>query len=470
MLWYEQLDTIHFDVALAAFENEPGLMLLHSSMLRSDVGRYSFLCVRPFACFVALADHYLWNDAKIEGECPWAFIQSQLQRYALPKAAHLPPFQSGIVGYWGYEFAHTLERFPEVPDEIELPKCVLNFYENVVAFDHQTQRLFLMASGFPALELEARKHKAQAALDWMKAKLHQPSLKKNHTDPSPLIKETIHSNFTPAAYQQAVSEIRTHILDGDIFQANLTQQFKGSLLPNINHMQWYLQLCKKNPSPFSAFLRIGNQAWILSASPERFVSLMDDNVRAEPIKGTRARVTLESENQAFINDLVNSKKDKAENVMIVDLMRNDLSKVCLPGSIEVSELCALYSFETVHHLISVVKGVLAPQFNAIDLLKATFPPGSVTGAPKIKAMEIIGQMEKTTRGPYCGCFGYISFTGDMDTAVTIRTYAVNEDRVYFGAGGGIVLDSDPKAEYEESVLKAARLQTILDPKGDTWSC
>lgn len=459
MIWFETLTAYAFDQVLSAFQDDPGFMLLHSALLRHPVGRYSFLGTSPFGRFVAHENSYTWNEETFIDACPWTFIQQKLQHYHVTKDPALPPFQGGAMGYFSYEFAHTLESLPSVPDPMGLPQCVLHFYENVMAFDHDTGILYVIATGFPEQSLAAREARAKAALKDLLQQLK--SAEQTTSEHQPILRSKLSSNFTKADYQNAVSSIKSTILNGDIFQANFTQQFQGDLQSNIDHVQWFRQLCAANPAPFSALMHVKAGAWILSASPERFISLQDGVLLTEPIKGTRKRGMSPAQDKANQAALLASKKDNAENIMIVDLMRNDVSKVSMPGSVETPQLCGLHTFETVHHLISTVKSCLQLGRDAIDVLKATFPPGSVTGAPKIKAMEVISQHEQTARGPYCGCLGYLSFTGDMDMAVTIRTYIVNDEKVYLSAGGGIVLDSDPLEEYEESLAKAGRLIEIL---------
>jgi para-aminobenzoate synthetase component 1 len=224
----------------------------------------------------------------------------------------------------------------------------------------------------------------------------------------------------------------------------------------------YRRLRDLNPAPFAAFLRF-DDVEIVSASPERFLSLRGNRVETCPIKGTRPRGRTVEEDRALADELLTSEKDRAENVMIVDLLRNDLSRVCRDSSVDVRGLCELETFATVHHLVSTVVGALQPGLTAVDLLAACFPGGSITGAPKIRAMEIIAELEPTRRGPYCGSIGYIGFDGCMDTSIVIRTYAMRNGRVTFQAGGGIVADSTPAAEYAETLAKARALIAALSP-------
>jgi para-aminobenzoate synthetase component 1 len=278
------------------------------------------------------------------------------------------------------------------------------------------------------------------------------------------------SNFTRPGYEAAVAQVIDYIYAGDIFQANLTQRFRAELPAGLTPFTLYRRLRQLNPAPFAAYLEFG-EVVIASSSPERFLSVRDGRVETRPIKGTRPRGRSPAEDQALMRALLASEKDRAENVMIVDLLRNDLSRVCRDASVAVPELCICEAFATVFHLVSTIVGELEPGNSALDLLKASFPGGSITGAPKIRAMEIIAALEPTQRGPYCGTIGYIGFDGTMDSNIVIRTYALSGSTVTFQAGGGIVADSDPAEEYEESLAKARALidalssQAKLDDSG-----
>ncbi len=270
----------------------------------------------------------------------------------------------------------------------------------------------------------------------------------------------LRSTFTRAGYQHAVAQVIEYICAGDIFQANLSQRLEAPLVGTP--FELYRRLRSRNPAPFAAFLDFGELV-VASSSPERFLRLDGRHVEARPIKGTRPRGVGPEHDAALAMALAESDKDRAENVMIVDLLRNDLSRVCEPGSVRVPELFALEHYATVHHLVSTVVGDLIPTHNAADLVRAAFPGGSITGAPKVRAMQIIAELEPTRRGVYCGAIGYWSTTGAFDTSIVIRTYLVLGDVVYFQAGGGIVADSDPEQEYRETLDKAGGLIAALVP-------
>jgi len=259
----------------------------------------------------------------------------------------------------------------------------------------------------------------------------------------------------------AVARVIEYVYAGDIFQANLSQRLEAPLAGTP--FELYRRLRRRNPAPFAAYLAFGDVV-VVSSSPERFLCVDDDRrVETRPIKGTRPRGVGPEHDAALALALAESDKDRAENVMIVDLLRNDLSRVCRPGTVHVPELFALEHYQTVHHLVSTVVGELAREHDALDLLRAAFPGGSITGAPKVRAMQIIAELEPTQRGVYCGSIGYLSATGALDTSIVIRTYLVVGRDVYFQVGGGIVADSDPEQEYRETLDKARGLIAALKP-------
>ena len=313
-----------------------------------------------------------------------------------------------------------------------------------------------MASGLSPLSSESNCRKILSFLNQVKKKITDIYFLETDEDNEDV---NLTSNFSKEYYLETVNRIKKHIVEGDIFQANLSQRFSGEI-PSLEAWELYKNLRKVNPAPFSAYIGCADTK-IASTSPERFLFLKDKAVQARPIKGTRPRSTNSLQDEALAEELLKSEKDKAENAMIVDLMRNDLSRVCEEHTVKVSQWCGLESFETVHHLVSVVEGRLRREYDAFDLLKATFPGGSITGAPKIRAMQILESLEPTQRGPYCGSIGYISFDGSMDLSIVIRTLLIEKDHVSFQVGGGIVLDSDAEAEYQETLIKARALEKAL---------
>jgi para-aminobenzoate synthetase component 1 len=448
---HEKIAISNINQLISLFSDKKDLMVLSSSRLMEGYGRYSWICFDAFWSFS--------SKGKFD-QNPFDIIQDYMDTFKIKKMDNLPPFQGGAVGYFGYEAGHYLEELPVVNDHIQLPDIYLNFYSTVIAVDHALNQSWVIATGFPETTESRRIKKAKNDIINVQniCRLGLGPTKQYRSN-SCWAEAQPTANFERDSYLNAVNIMKEYILNGDIFEANLSQQFNTDLSEQFNPLDLYFHLMKINPAPFSAFMKLPNQDYIISASPERFIKLTGQSVETCPIKGTRKRSPNPQEDQRLAIELSNSEKDHAENVMIVDLMRNDLSKVC--HSVHVDELCALKSFETVHHLVSKVSGILKNHNHAMELLKAAFPPGSVTGAPKIRAMEIISELEQQTRGPYCGSLGYLAFNGDMDLSVIIRTYFIHKNKLFFSAGGAIVLDSIPEEEYQESLIKANALIRAL---------
>jgi para-aminobenzoate synthetase component 1 len=460
-MMYPLIHEIAFDDPLslfALFAKENGAIFLDSAEQRKACGRYSFIAIDPSLTLKSKNAIMQLGDQNATGD-PFAVLQAELQRFPLAKIPDLPPFQGGVAGYFSYDAGQHLESLPAVFDDMEFADLCVGFYDLVIAFDHDIRRAWIFSSGYPLQDNPARTLRAQARLEWLLAKL------KRVTGLPPVsqvgcVDAEIDSNFTPEKYQDTVKKVIEYILAGDIFEANISQRFKAPLPENLSPFDLYRRLRLINPAPFAAYLCMDDTV-LASASPERFLKLTDRQVEARPIKGTRRRGATVTEDKQLAADLLGSAKDHAENVMIVDLLRNDLSRVCRDHSVEVPQLCGLESYASVHHLVSVVSGELHAHLQAIDLLRASFPGGSITGAPKVRAMEIIAEVEPTARGPYCGSVGYIGFNGDMDCSITIRTFAIKNGSVTFQAGGAIVADSDPREEYEETKIKARALRLAL---------
>ena len=446
----------------AHFAATPYAVLLDSAKIMDRFGRYSFLAVDPFSVLEAKDGRIRLDGRNFDGD-PFAVLAERLAACPLTHRTGLPPFQTGAVGFLSYDLCHHLERLPRPrADDRRFPDLAVGFYDVIAAWDHRDRRAFVLSSGWPETDTGARRRRAIARADWLATQLSGEAAEapagSRHAAPE------IQSNFDRQAYEQAVRRVIDYILAGDIFQANLTQRFRCRLPGGLDPFTLYRRLMAINPAPFAAYLGFGDTV-IASASPERFLSLRGGRVETCPIKGTRRRGATPEQDRLLAEALMASEKDRAENVMIVDLLRNDLSRVCRDGSVEAPRLCRLESFATVHHLVSTVTGMLRQGKSAIDLLTACFPGGSITGAPKIRAMEIIAELEPTRRGPYCGSVGYIGFDGNMDTSIIIRTYAIRDGEVVFQAGGGIVADSRPADEYDETLAKARALIAALSPVG-----
>ena len=389
----------------APFAHEPYALLLDSADSAHPDARYSFIAVRPRRLIEASGD--IFAQAQVELK----------QSNFAPIQEGLPPFQGGVAGFFAYDG----------PSQLAL-------YDTLIAFNHAEKESWILVQA----ENEDTAFKKYDSL-----KSSSLQLPEAYGRCEPLEWQ---SNFTQSEYEKTVVRIIDYIRAGDIFQANLSQCFKAALPEDFDPYQHYLKLRSINPAPFAGYMNAGDKI-IASASPERFLHCHNGFLSTKPIKGTAPR----RNNPALLQK---SAKDRAENIMIVDLMRNDFSRVCEAASIAVDKLCDIETFARVHHLVSTVTGRLRPNQSACDALAACFPGGSITGAPKIRAMEIIRELEKSPRGPYCGSMGYIGTGNIMDTNILIRTLVYQNNTVSFNAGGGITAASDPAAEYQETLDKA----------------
>lgn len=442
----------------AYFAKRDGAVLFESAERRLSSGRYSFIAVDPFQILTSKNGVLQMNGETVHAD-PLQYLAAQLAKYLQTTVPDLPPFQGGVAGYFAYDLFQHLETIPAAHDDVNFPDLAVGFYDVVLAFDHEQNRAWIFSNGYPEIDHVLRKLRALQRLTEFERVICDQK-------PIPTLLKTgisnaqITANFTPANYQAAVQQVINYILAGDIFEANISQRFSAELPKTLPPFALYQRLRALNPAPFAAYLNFSDTV-VASASPERFLQLRGRAVETRPIKGTARRDEDPVIDQALAAELCQSAKNRAENIMIVDLLRNDLSRVCEPHSVNVPQLCGLESYATVHHLVSMVTGKLKPEYQALDLLRVCFPGGSITGAPKIRAMEIISEIEPTARGLYCGSIGYIGFNGDMDTSIAIRTFAIKDQRVTFQAGGAIVLDSDPLQEYEETLTKAHALLRAL---------
>jgi para-aminobenzoate synthetase component 1 len=464
---------------LTAAARLPHCIFFDSAREQEDLGRYSFLAADPFDFVSRSTDEAV--IAAAAGENAFKNLALRSQSYATETVAGLPPFQGGLAGLFGYDLNRTLERIaPPRHDEFAVAALVVGFYYVVLAVDHAERSAWIISQGWPEREPARRRQRACERLERFKAIVLADTTSHTHhvaslTDkpaaglsvpPSrispqfPVLAGTdLTSNFSRRQYIEMVERAIEYIYAGDVFQVNLAQRLLHPA--RDDSLSLYLRMRRRNPATFAAYFDLG-KFQIASASPERFLKVADCHVEARPIKGTRRRSTWPEADLFAGDELLQSEKDRAENVMIVDLLRNDMSRVCLPDSVAVSELCRLEVYEFVQHLVSVVHGELRPECSSFELLEAAFPGGSVTGAPKVRAMEIIAELEPTARGPYCGCLGYIGFDGTMDTNILIRTITAGRGWWQFPVGGGIVAQSDPEREYEETWHKAEGLLRALE--------
>jgi para-aminobenzoate synthetase component I len=417
---------------------EQNLTLLESVMRHEHLGRYSFLACNP-AQTLRVESGVVQNEPALE------ILRENLAENKTEMIAGLPPFQGGWAGYISYEFGKSLEVHSKIPEfEALCPYLILHRYDTVMGFDHLQQRAWIFGTDESEI-----------------AKFEKLMKRKPQALGSSIV-ENWQSNFSRGQYEKAVADTVEYILAGDIFQANLTQCFSSDIPSGFDAFALFRKLRDKNPSTFAAFLDYGD-VQIASSSPERLIKSYGAMVEARPIKGTRKRDADPSRDAELIVELQASRKDHAENVMIVDLLRNDISRIAKPGSVKVPVLCGLESYANVHHLVSVVEGQLRDGLTQVDVLQAVFPGGSITGAPKIRAMEIIAELEAQARGVYCGSIGYLGFNGSCDFNIAIRTALFANGKAYVQGGGGITARSQPVAEYEESLTKIARIMEAFAP-------
>lgn len=463
------------DISLTAhelfsfFSHLPWAILLDSANANHEDAKYDIICINPIATLtelnligdksnILLTDN-ITNKKINQLTDPFDAINNLLNKY-YPNmnnideknslCHHSLPFYGGAMGCFSYDLGRKIECMPEMAAiDINLPPVNLGFYDWALIFDYQDKCWYLThCRGSEALK---------SVHLWINETINSPHSKQNTQQNFQLIGDWQHQ-LTKQSYQEKFHKIQHYLVSGDCYQVNLTQRFQASY--QGDEWQAYLALSDANKAPFSAFIRLPKQT-ILSISPERFIKLKQNNIETKPIKGTlpRHRDPILDKNAAI--QLQHSEKDRAENLMIVDLLRNDIGKVAQTGTVKVPKLFAVESFPAVHHLVSTITAKLKQDLHATDLLKASFPGGSITGAPKIRAMQIIEELEPSRRSLYCGAIGYISCHGNMDTNITIRTLLTENNNIYCWAGGGIVADSQCEAEYQETFDKVSKILPLL---------
>ncbi|WP_194755383.1 aminodeoxychorismate synthase component I [Aliidiomarina indica] len=425
----------------APFCDEPWALFLDSANAEHPNSRFDILLRQPIRT-------YRYSHTHTDSRDPFSHLNAWLGARApvAPEYEHLP-FQGGLAGLFGYDAGRAIERLPDTHStDIDIPDIAVGYYVHALVIDHARQRV---------TAIHPQNFQQSPEAFWQDESPKRPSFR---------LTSAWHSNMTRSDYTQKIQQIHDYLRAGDCYQINLAQRFQAEFQGHPWHA--YVALRQANQAPFSAYFNLP-EGQILSVSPERFLQThADGQVETRPIKGTRPRHPDPEQDQRNIAQLQASEKDQAENLMIVDLLRNDLSRVCLPGSVHVPELFAIESFHAVHHSVSTVRGHLNADSSALALLRAAFPGGSITGAPKIRAMEIIEELEPHRRNVYCGSIGYFSQHGHSDTSITIRTLCCSKGRIYCWAGGGIVIDSDADAEYQETFDKVARILPVLEFLGD----
>ena len=459
-IYYEKINTL-----LNAFEiykllyKDPYSFILDSAMHSDTLGQYSFIGSCPFLRITSKGSQVkIWENTELTELCanPFNILKQYLHQYPFKNHTKFP-FIGGSVGYMAYDLCHQLEKLPkQAIDDINLPEMIMGFYDGIIIVDHFSNETYAVSAGLPYSSKEYAKEKVKKLKLMIES---SPVPDYTYLDkPYKQHEVNLKSNFTPENYCKAINHVREHIRCGDIYQMNMTQRFTTFI--NRHPLNIYETLRTINPAPFASFFDFGDFQ-LVSSSPERFLKITEGIVETRPIKGTMPRGKTEKEDNENYLALKNSTKDRAENLMIVDLMRNDLGRVCKFGTVTVPELFTIEKYPTVFHLVSAVTGKLRDDCDAIDCITAAFPGGSITGAPKVRAMEIIDELEPTRRHIYTGSIGYIGFDGDMDINIAIRTILINKETALYQVGGGIVWDSTAEKEYQETLDKGAALKKAL---------
>ena len=437
--------------------------LLESVEKGEQLGRYSFIGVAPSATLSVQDGQAVLSDdggarvVSCEGGDPLLAAATVLSPYTPAYVDGLPRFVGGLVGYVSYEAVRFFERVPIASRPgLDLPDAVFMLADMLVIFDHVLHRLLVVANAHIDGSPGQAYHQAVARIDAIVADLRQPL----EVSPAPIPEQTVRaktwaSNFQQTGFEEAVRKAKQYITAGDIFQVVLSQRL--SCHTCADPFAIYRALRMLNPSPYMFYLELPEGLRLIGASPEMLVRLEGTEAQVRPIAGTRPRGLTPAEDVALASDLLDDPKERAEHVMLVDLGRNDLGRVCEYGSVAVTEMMSVERYSHVMHIVSSVHGSLRPELDAYDLLRATFPAGTVSGAPKVRAMEIIAELEGERRGPYAGAVGYFSYSGNMDTCIAIRTIVMQDDLACVQAGAGIVADSDPTREYRETLHKAEAL-------------
>lgn len=454
-------------------QDEGPSFLLESVTGGEQVARYSFIGVRPRGMVSTIGNEvYVTNAGQgqtihlTEGLDPLSVLKTTMQRYKPVRVADLPRFIGGAVGFLTYDAVRRFEQLPDDnPDHLHLPEMAFMLAHTVVVFDHARQRLQVVANvDLTQSDISTAYQRAVARINEVIARLKAPLPEIPPPDPTQET-EPLTSNFTVEEYKEIVAQAKEYIAAGDIFQVVLAQRL--SRRTSAHPFAIYRAIRMHNPSPYMVFMRfpggVGSlPLHIIAASPEMHVRLEEGVAELRPIAGTRWRGKTVEEDNALAEELLADEKERAEHIMLVDLGRNDLGRVCEYNSVNVKELMIIERYSHVMHIVSDVRGTIKPDCDAFDLLRATFPAGTVSGAPKVRAMEIIDELENSRRGIYAGVIGYIGYDGTMDSCIAIRTAVMLGDTVHIQAGGGIVADSDPQREYEESWNKARALAEAVD--------
>jgi len=476
----QEISTSHTPESMAEqLRGESGLVLLRSALFDSSQARYSFLAARPFLTFRSFGSRcelHSLERSEMQFGNPWHLLDSLMSRYEVLDELDLPFPLGGCFGYWGYDLKNFVE--PKLPrravNDLELPDCHVGFYDSLVVFDHHLAKTWIVSTGLTADGSRTERKAIECAELWRKLfreEAHSLSPRergKSASDGSTgfgssarALEHAVSSNLTRDEFLSRVERAQAYIRAGDIYQVNLSHRLTAPF--SASGWQLFQNLSNVSPAPFSAYLDCGDFE-VTSSSPELFLRLSGAHIQTRPIKGTRPRSSDPTRDAQLTYELQTSSKEMAELVMITDLLRNDLGKVCEFGSVQVPELVRLERFPQVQHLVSTVEGRLRSGVTHFGAFASCFPGGSITGAPKFRAMEIIDELEPIARGPYTGALGYLGFNRESQLSITIRTAIRKNGAAYFHAGAGIVADSIPAAEYDETLAKARGfLQALRQP-------
>ena len=443
------------ETLVESIRGEPGVVLLRSALFESPQARYSFVAACPFLMlrsFGSRCELEFSGETREQFGNPWHVLDGLMSRYELLEELDLPFPLGGCFGFWGYDLKNFVEPrlSRRAVNDLELPDCQVGFHDCVVVFDHRLEKTWIVSTG---LDSDGSRDSARASerLEWWRQRLETAPSSLPAAAPAPMPVAAT-SNFSREEFIARVDQAQRYIRAGDIYQVNLAQRFTAPL--SCSGWEFFLRLAAVSPAPFSGYLDCGG--WqLVSSSPEMFLRLSGSHVVTRPIKGTRPRAADPMRDAQFTYELQTSAKEMSELVMITDLMRNDLGRVCEYGTVNVPELVRLERYPQVQHLVSTVEGRLRDGVTHFEAFAKCFPGGSITGAPKIRAMDIIDELETVTRGPYTGCLGYLGFNRESQLNILIRSAVCREGMAYYHAGAGIVADSLPDAEFEETLAKAA---------------
>lgn len=459
----KQLPIVIDPVDILSVENAHGLVLLQSSLPQHPYSRFSFATFDPFLSFVSygsLCEIRSGSDKyRLYGN-PWIILDELLEEFEIEDEPDVPFPLGGAFGYWGYELKHFVEPRIARPvhNDLCLPDCYVGFYDSLLAIDHHNKQMWIISTGLDHTgkrDLIRAQHKINSWTNIIENILcNSPVLSTQICEPTASLctPVKITSNMSRQTFIQKVRRAKEYIYSGDIYQVNLSHRLRART--EVDPKKLYIKMITFSPAPFSAFIDCG-EFQLVSVSPELFLKISGNHIKTRPIKGTRPRSSDITKDTRLAYELQTSQKENAELIMITDLLRNDLGRVCKYGSVYVSELLKLERHPSVHHLISTIEGALRDDISHIDALAKCFPGGSITGAPKIRAMEIIDELEQTARGPYTGAHGYIGFNRESQLSITIRTAICKDNYALYQTGAGIVADSDPEAEYAETIAKAS---------------